>query len=355
LLLAALVAGLAAATKYNAGLILIAPLAAWFFLQRRRATSGVLLPAIIGVAALGFFIACPFSVFDFPTFWGDGKNTGLSYELLVHPKQGHGDVFVNTGNGWVYHAFFNAPFLLTAPLLLAALFGIGSFRHHKIPVQRTVVMVLLLWCALYFFALGFSAVRFMRYLLPIAPVLCIFAALGVLRLQPQKLKIIVGALLVLITAWSSCSVLYQFIAPDPRDQAAQWMSANASTPATVGMIEAPWFFSSPLSPLDSPPFRRLSPQQLYELSGNKYRFDITGFDTQKLQTDKPQWFIISEFEWREKARLQDKEYENFRAALEREYSLAARFKNKSLMPAREFVPHDFLYTNPEIRIYKRTK
>jgi 4-amino-4-deoxy-L-arabinose transferase-like glycosyltransferase len=358
LLWSAFAAGLAAATKYNAGLVLLAPLLVWLFLRKKHSLSPKGVLGIIALSALGFFIGCPFSVFDFPTFWGDGKNTGISYELLVHPKQGHGDVFIGTGNGWLYHAFFNAPFLLTWPLLLAALIGIVKTRI----VRRPETCTLFTWCAVYFFALGFSQVRFMRYLIPLAPTLCVFAAVGVLALRERRLKLVAGAILIFIVAWGTRDVLTPFVVEDSRDRAANWLSQHASTPATVGMIEPPWFFSPPLSPLDSPPFRRLTPEQLFKWSGGKYQFTFTGFGADKIEIQRsrlqmplPQWFVVSEFEWREKARLGDVDYRKFRDALEQQYSLVARFKSTPplALPGRDFVPHDFLYTNPEIRIYRR--
>jgi 4-amino-4-deoxy-L-arabinose transferase-like glycosyltransferase len=353
LLWAGLVAGLAAATKYNAGTVLLAPLLSWLSLRKEQPASGKIGAAILALCALGFFIGCPFSIFDFRAFWGDGQNTGLSYELLIHPKQGHGDVFVGTGNGWLYHAFFNAPFLLTWPVLIFALVGIVKTRI----VRRRETCLLFAWCALYFFALGFSQVRFMRYLLPLAPALCVFAALGVLPLLRlhRAAPRVAGVLLLLIAAWGTRDVLYDFVVPDPRDRAAQWLKSATSTPATIGMISAPWFFSPPLSPLDSPPFRKLSPQQLFELSDKKFHFDVTGFDIRNLQAAKQQWFVLSEFEWRDKARLSDADYKSFIAALHANYTLVKTFKNHAplALPGRKFVPHDFLYPNPEIQIYQR--
>lgn len=355
LLLASFVAGLATATKYNAVLALIAPMAACFYLARKKTISFMVLPATIGVTVIAFLIACPYSVLDFPAFWGDSQNAGVAYELLVHPKQGSGDVFISTGSGWMYHLIFNAPFLLTLPVLLAALPGLAATLKARRTSQPAII--LMIWCALYFFALGFSQVRFLRYLLPIAPTLCVFAACGVLALPRfgSTAKRAVGACLLLVAAWGTRDVLYQFVVIDPRDGAAQWMASQSGSSATVGMIESPWFFSPPLSPVDSPPYRRFLALQLSQFSGGKYQFIVTGFDTQKLKTDKPQWFVTSEFEWREKARLQDADFQKFQTALEADYAVVARFKNIApfALPGRDFVPHDFLYPNPEIRIYKK--
>jgi hypothetical protein len=42
-------------------------------------------------------------------------------------------------------------------------------------------------------------------------------------------------------------------------------------------------------------------------------------------------------------------------ALQANYTLEKTFQNAKpvALPGRKFVPHDFLYTNPAIRIYKR--
>ncbi len=351
---AAFIAGLAAATKYNAGLIVVAPLLAWLYLRKKQAFSPISVFAIIVLCALGFFIGCPFSIFDFKTFWGDGQNAGVAYELLVHPKQGHGDVFVRTGNGWIYHAIFNAPFLMTWPIWIFALIGLVRSRF----VRRRETCLLFVWCALYFFALGFSQVRFMRYLIPLAPALCVFAVLGVLPLRRVHRFVprVLGVLLLIILVWGARDVLYEFVVPDPRDRAAQWLQNNAGrTPSTLGMISAPWFYSPPFVPLDSPPYRRLSSSQLSQLSNGKIQFVFTDWNVENLHSEKPNWFILSEFEWREKERLKEGDFERFEDALQADYTLVKKFQNVApfALPRREFVPHDFLYTNPEIKIYRR--
>lgn len=362
LLFSGFVAGLATATKYNAGIVLVAPLTAWFYLFRQQTVVKVLPLALVALCALGFLIGCPYSVLDTSAFWGNCKNTGFCYELLVHPKQGHGDVFEGTGIGWFHHLAQNAPFLLTLPLLLAALWGIASTRFKL----RRETSILLIWCGLYFFVLGFSQVRFMRYLLPLAPALCIFATLGVLSLRNQRHKFAAGTFLLVITVWGTRDVLYLLIKKDQRDQAVHWLLQNTTTPTTIGTISPPWFFSPPLSPLDSPPFRPLTENQLFKWTDGKYHFRFTGFDIKKLQREKSQWFLLSEFEWREKKRRDDFDYiwarkeqpselRVFTGALEQEYDLIEVFKNEAplALPGRDFVPHDFLYTNPEIRIYRR--
>ncbi|MBV9469327.1 MAG: hypothetical protein JOZ57_08780 [Abitibacteriaceae bacterium] len=82
---------------------------------------------------------------------------------------------------------------------------------------------------------------------------------------------------------------------------------------------------------------------------------ITGFSSATLEQNKPEWFVMSEEEWREEARLHDPQYEAFMQQLAQSYDLKASFKNVPplALPGRAFVPHDFLYTNPEVRVYQR--
>lgn len=357
LFFAAFVAGLAAATKYNAALVLIAPLGAWLLLWRRERLSAAAALPLVPLAIIAFLLACPFSLLDFGTFWGDGQNAGVAYELLVHPKQGHGDVFVQTGNGWLYHLTLNAPFLLTLPVLLAAVVGLVAAPRVQEPAARNAALLLLLWCALYFFALGFSQVRFMRYLLPLAPALCVFAACGVVALRPLRATLAkaAGVLLLAVSSWGARDVLYPLMVPDARDQAAQWMSQNTTPPATVGMIDMPWFYSPPLSPLDSPPGRRLSPDEMFRLTNGRYRIIVTGLDAAHLKAASPEFFVLSEMEWREKERLNDAGLAELLSVLKAQYFQVARFETEPplALPGREFVPHDFLYPTPEVRIYRR--
>jgi hypothetical protein len=238
------------------------------------------------------------------------------------------------------------------------------------------LLTLLSWTALYFLTLGFSEVRFMRYTLPLMPTLCVFAAAGVLSLagwlqqgrdNQNKARLFVLALssfLCLIALVGTYNVVFPFVAPDPRDQAARFIKAQSSTPASVGLSTRPWFWTPPLSPLDAPPgspYHQMPLPQLEEeleklvrFTGKPYRFIITEFKAERLEQAKPQWFVLSEFEWRDKQRLHEAGFQNFMERLQENYTLTAEFKNRAplTLPGRDFVPHDYLYTNPEVRIFR---
>lgn len=370
LCIAAGMAGLAAATKYNGGVVIVAPIFSWFLLARRgliiSRASFALLPAM---AVLGFLIGCPYSVLSFGEFWGDCKINGVCYELMVHPRLGSGEIFKDTGNGWWYHLSFNLPFMMTWPLLIATLIGLAMAVLQRtrwrwstaISGDGAVWLPLLAWSALYCVTLGLSQVRFMRYTLPLMPAFCVFAAGGVMMLRDaagstagaRRFRIpaafaLCGALGI-AALMGTATVLLPFVATDPRDAAAQFLRAQQKTPTTVGLISPPWFWTPPLSLRDAPPG---TGSVVTESPDGRYKFAVTGFDTTKLQSAQPQWFIISEYEWMEKERLRDAEYEKFMDVLHRQYSLAASFPASGAGKS-EYEPHDFLYTHPVIRIYRR--
>ena len=392
LLMSALCAGLGAATKYNAVIVLIAPLAACFFIEySKRTTSGGTnanekaknaadkseLPQRIGLAlgifataVFGFLVGCPMSVLRFREWWGDGKYVGVKYELLVHPRLGHGDIFKNTGNGWLYHATFNLPFALTAPLAIAALLGLllvleGMTKSRKSGIGSYRVLVPILSFALfYFFTLGFSQVRFLRYTLPLLPALTIFAALFVravvaaLRTRGEVAKIALSAAFLLIPIVGTFNVLWPLTQTDSRDAAKNWLdNQKEAAPISVGLADARfplWFYTPPFWPQDAPPGSPLSWQNVTR--NPRYDLQAIGLDAAALQEKRPRYFAWSEFQWREGERLNDANVASLRRQLGIEYSMRAFHNEPPLqLPGRDFVPHDFLYTNPRVEVWRRKK
>jgi hypothetical protein len=348
-----LASGLAAATKYNAGLVLIAPLLA-IFVARPAAPSKYFGGAVLA-CMLGFLIGCPFSVLSFSEFWGDDVANGFYYEFFVHSRQGHGEVFVDTGRfGWWYHVWFNLPFAFTAPLLMLAAAGIVLMIRDK---RSKSFIPLLAFAALYFFALGFSQVRFMRYTLPLLPVLAISTAWAIHHLAtriafhtPSK-YFGVAAAPVALALVGAFNVVWPFVTIDPRDAAAKWLREQPGSPVTVGLANRVWFWTPPLSPQDDPPG---GSQRITQAPDGKFQFVITGFDAAQLQNTRPQYFVLSELEWAEKERLRDKKYLQWRLALDNAYAPAREWKTQNPLawPGRSYVPHDFLYASPAVRIYR---
>ncbi len=341
LLGAALVAGLAAGTKYNAGIVLVAPLVALQWLQPQDAKSNAKTGAktkvwqsvsLVLATLATFFVTTPYALLAPTEFWGDGLRSGESgfaYELLVHPKIGSGEIFQNTGNGWIYHFTFNLPFVLTWPIVVGALFGI------YFAAKKREFWPILAFAGVFFFTLGLSQVRFMRYVLPLAPVLCLLAVFGASKLRfPQ----IWGAILTVFAVIGCANVLWPFTQMDPRDCiAANFAARNPNVnPKFVTLIHKPWYYTPPFQP------------QGFNLP--VAGVTVTGFDRAKIQAASG-IFAVSEFEWRETLRLQP---QSDVALFLESFSDVDVQKTRVpfSLPGREFVPHDYLYTNPETRLYK---
>lgn len=335
LLVAALVAGLAAGTKYNAGLVVVVPMACALLLPelKNRWTSIILAPI---VALLGFIVSTPYALLSPAEFWGDpSKQMGFAYELLVHPREGSGDIFTDTGNGWWYHLTFNLPFVMTAPLAVAAVVGaIFAAREKRF-------WPIILFVGLFFLSLGFSQVRFMRYLFPIAPLLCVTAVWAASRLPKPSVW---GFCLALLVTAATPGILWPFQASDSRDivggVSRSWRGKEA-----MGLVNNPWFYTPPFQPMGVN----------IPIEGTV----VTGFDVAKMRASKARLFAISEFEYREQLRLHPNgEAAKFLEALPEFFNGKHWFYGKSYthsiaLPGRKFVPHDYLYNSPDTRLYSQ--
>lgn len=379
LLLSALLAGLATATKYNAIIVFVAPLVSAWILTRKAQqglpqflrTSLPLVPACLAA----FIIGCPGAVFAFPEFWGDGKNSGFAFELLVHPRLGSGDIFKNTGNGWWYHLSLNLPYAVSTPILLLAAVGMGMILFQLVQAKKNEYAPVIIFAVLYFVSLGLSEVRFLRYILPLLPVLCLYLTGAETLLRERKTwepaakafraGTWVTYILLLLATSSATSRSQGPAGTDPRDQAAAWMktqSAAGGAPLTIGLLDNPWFYTPPFVKQDARP--GTPPEAVAALLASQPGYDlkVIGLDPQKLLEVKPQYVVMTDFEWRDKLRLQDPQFLEFFKTLKENYDLKecfGRHAGRTLAGqpgADELVttePHDFIYTNPQVRIYAR--
>src|SRR5262249_45697949 len=154
------VCGLAAATKYNAGLILVALLAVVPSLSM----------AAIGAAAsvVGFFIGTPYAFFARKTFVAD------FLAERAHLAAGHG---IAASVGWVHHALFSLPYGLGWPFVGAALIG----AIWLCAVDRRRALVVLAFPVLYYAVIGSGHVVFVRYMTPLTPFAALLAAYAIER------------------------------------------------------------------------------------------------------------------------------------------------------------------------------
>jgi hypothetical protein len=353
--LAGLFAGLAAATKYNAGIVLLAPLAA-LYLQRKR-VGGVprATPWIVTAgAAAGFLVGCPGVLLNWPRFWHD-----FTYELQKS-GQGMGPLFVGTGPGWVYHLTSSLWYALGVPLLLLSL-GALLLAFTRRTRQD---WYLLAFFIPYYLVIGWAQVRFLRYVIPLLPVFAVLV--GRLLTEPWKDRpalaraltgagIVVG-LLTLVGSASLCQLMTQ---PDPRDEAADFIMQTFPPGTSIGFGTTPWYWSPPLSPhftaIDPVTRRAAAASTPYSI---RLPAEGTEWDLTIFQPSPPQHVILSNLESEDALRVVG--WGNARAFMARvqaEYGPRVFESRRSVLgvplPNPSRAPNDWMYIFPRVTLFTR--
>jgi hypothetical protein len=185
--------GLAVATKYTAGVVVVPLLAAALWqlgssLSRRRALGGVGLAGAIAVVA--FLVANPHALLSFSEFWADVKKQERSAGDIGKLGQTH-------GSGVEYYLWVLSWGLGWVPAIFAALAIPLAIRKDA---RRASLLVL--WPLLLLLYLGLQDRYFGRWLLPALPALALLAAFGAvtavdhLRVSPRVRATLIGALSV---------------------------------------------------------------------------------------------------------------------------------------------------------------
>ena len=369
-------AGCAAGSKYNAGLALLAPLVGLWLLPNMSVAKRLLgSAAAVGIAGLTFLIVCPGVWADSARFWAN-----FWYEVR-HVEQGHGEIFTDTGLGWLYHLKPNLSTGFGALGLLAS--AVGWALHARNRVWWGVLAASLA----YYLLIGAAEVRFLRYTFPLLPMLAMGVGLlmnppsprpspplqrgkraGVFPLSRSAgegdtggegyRKILTRALVVAALAWqllSAASLTACMVRPDARDQAAEWARANLPEGARIGFPTVPWFYTPPLFP----EIGELRWQDRLAAAQRATRYRLIPlappeWNAEALQATLPEYLIISEFESRDVARIGRADYQAFMRIVEARYTLLRTFENEPvLLGRREDMPHDLLYICPKIYIYRQ--
>ena len=223
LVLGAIFLGLSAATKYNLGLFAGIVFIAACRENESWRSRGERLCWVAGIMAAAFIAGSPYVLLDFATFWRD-----LSYERL-HFARGHE---ADLGRGWWYHLGFTLPLGLGWPLFVAALLGLARWLWW----HRRIEYALLVGVIAYYAVAGSGKVVFMRYMLPLLPLLCLAAAGLVVSLGRSARGVALLALLVVApTAWSSWHHSQLLAKTDTRVLAADWIERQIPEGSRVGL------------------------------------------------------------------------------------------------------------------------
>jgi 4-amino-4-deoxy-L-arabinose transferase-like glycosyltransferase len=259
--LAGIFAGLAASSKYNAGLVVLAPVIAHFLRYGWNGFVRFNIYRAMLACGLAFLFTSPFVLLDITEFWKDFTYEARHYSSIGHPGM-EGDslnwylsyLWMVEGAGVVLGAVVVvAGFVAKLPwfgrlALPAATRGketkidwSGANNHVK---RWTVVFAFPL---LYFFFISGFVVRNDRTLLPVIPFLLLAAGLGLsamLSMADRETRTgrlwliggLVGLLLSLavpvLTLWQYASVITQ---PVPEAQARAWINTNLPPGTSIAL------------------------------------------------------------------------------------------------------------------------
>jgi 4-amino-4-deoxy-L-arabinose transferase-like glycosyltransferase len=260
------VCGLAAAAKYNGGISIVAPLAAWAVCEPGRPQRWLKLCAIAGAAAVAFLAGAPYTLLDMPAFLDGfaaqfarfaGRPSLADPPWLLYLK--------HLSPGWAPAAI---PLTLAG---MALLLGRADMRRRALPVAAFTVA--------YFSVIGTHLPVFDRYTLPLAPMVCVLSAIAVMAIlgYTQRLAVFkrlapAAALVAVVLAlllWPPAAVAVQWLdqykRADTRTIAAEWLKANVPQGARVAVEN-----SGPTY-LDAAGFRTVPSQLLLDHPFEWYR------------------------------------------------------------------------------------
>jgi len=360
-LLAAFVAGLATAVKYSVAPALWLTLVILWGWRTNWFTAIVRVAGITAAMGAGFLLGCPYSVLAFQEFWRD-----FYWETFVHSRIGHGYVFAETGNGHWFHLTVNLPAAVGFPAILLALTGIlpfGSLRSHENADLRithyasriaTVVFALA-----YFIPLGFAQVRFARYLMPLLPILALWAGLAWEKLRWRKFWRLASVATVAYTLLCGIAIASLFAPPDPRDEAAAFIAEHARKfrPLTIAMHDLPWFYTPPICPINGG-MKTKGDFAAWQVTA-PFKLLLVQFDLNMLSGSDANLFVASDFEYGDPLRLKMGDAVRLYEWLY-SHSITVRVFRKepklpwSDKPFRWYfrpLPHDMRYVNPIVKVF----
>jgi hypothetical protein len=231
--------GLACATKYTGGIVLLPIVAA---AGAQFAASGGKVGAlrgiglVAGVSLLAFFIANPYSVLDFSSFW-DG---------LTHQSTASGDAAGKLGltqdSGYLYYLWSFGWGLGWVPLVFALGGAVRLFFD-----ERRLLWMLVPPVILFVLFMGSQERYFGRWLMPVFPIVCILAAYAAVeladrlgRFSPALRPTFVAAAVVLLCGQGFVYSLHSGLVTsreDTRNIARDWMVLNV--PAGTKIVVEP--------------------------------------------------------------------------------------------------------------------
>lgn len=227
-LIAGIVFAAMTATKFTA--IIFAPIAAGVILWKNRKDlkkTVVYLIAFAIASSAAFCLFMPYAVIDYGKFLSD-----ISGQLRMNSNPytfPYTLQFVGT-LPYLYH-LGNIFLWGLGPLIsILALTGIINLGKYA----RNVYFLLMAFVVVYYFAIiGRSAVKFMRYMLPVYPFLTIVAGYGLTKVKHLN-RYLAAVLIGLVIMWT-LAFINIYSRPNTRIAASEWIEKNIPSGSTLAV------------------------------------------------------------------------------------------------------------------------
>lgn len=247
--LAAALLGLAISTKAAAIVFAIPVVFAWLVylwipVRNNGSADDVRVPlwqAVLAafIALAAFTVAQPYALIDFSTYLND---------VLTQANMARGDLelpftiqYEETAP-WLYHIRNLVIWGLGIPLGLAALAGTIFITWRAVRRRNTIEILFVAALLIPLLWLGAQQVKFMRYLLPLYPLLCITAALAILSTMAFLARfgrkgVWAGAslagIVIVPTAFYAIAFTTVFGGAHPVDRISSWITENVPPGSTI--------------------------------------------------------------------------------------------------------------------------
>ncbi|RYG77849.1 hypothetical protein EON77_10025 [bacterium] len=296
----------------------------------------------------------------------------VRYELL-HTATGHGLVFEGTPNGFLYHLsnLILASGLLTLVLGIAGLVGATRAKDRW-------AWIALAFAVPYFLLIARAEVKFLRYVLPLVPVLALGFGAFVQRLyETEGRRILAVATAILVIGGIDLGGLNATVRStaemaglDPRDEAGAYLRETAGS-GSVGLATDPWFWTATIYP-EVPAPRSVGPAKYLGLmvaqtNPRVLRYlppnarERQDFDVRLLTEQRPDYVTMSSLDSGPARRFQDldvsgnpeaqaikEHYAAFMNELNSHYDLVRLFG-----PPHRPLVEDMEYISPMVYVWKR--
>ncbi|MBI4054525.1 MAG: glycosyltransferase family 39 protein [Elusimicrobia bacterium] len=321
--------GLAAATKYNGGLFLVAPLLVLW--ERRPRVFRFYLYLLLS-ALLGFVIGCPSSLLNWKAFlryqelnWGLARSWDASSSFL--------------GLGAAQMLFYYLPFAAGWPTTLAGLGGTLLAFYRRQGLSRWMGLTALI----IFLSVSVPKTWLAIWTFPVLPFLLLFGARLILFLweYPLRRRQLRALCLTCLLGQAAYAAAFSrlFSVSNPREEASAWLRQHVPSFSRVGIVRS-YFWTPPILRRADTPYR-VTPGAGNEVGLEEAVKGVLAWHA------PPPFFVLSENELRGHPELK---------TWLQNYKLRAAFAASPRLGPWRFwrrpPPWDFLYIAPQIEIYE---